>query len=301
MKKLVIIASIFLLLYSISFAEEIEQNRTQQISNAIVYKEKNNFGLKDPNNNILVVAQYKKLIRVGKTSWIIQKKNRFGVIDSNGNYLVEPKYRHVERIFGKYIKLGNESDYGLHDEYGNTIISHEYTQIEPLYENKFLTCKNFKYGLSDEKGKVLIENSLDDIYMPTPQTLRVKYEGEWYELAKWKDGDIELPDEVQKVNVNNTDLKVTRLAINTGLLSGYSALTATDYTLKLLSSLSPAYAETIDELMLSQGAETVSIFVKLGWLPKFPVTYAKKYYSNLRNPHNGPLSDIRKDIKRQIQ
>lgn len=301
MKKLVIITGILLLLHSISFANETESVPQSSISNAIVYKEKNNFGIKDKNNNILVEAQYKKIIRVGNTSWIVQKKNRFGLIDANGNYLVEPKYRHVERIFGKYVKLGNDSNYGLHDEFGKTIIPHEYTQIEPLYGSKFLTCKNYKYGVIDETGKILIENTLDDIYMPTPQTLRVKHEGEWYELEKWKEGDIELPNEVQKVKINNTELKVTRLAINTGLLSGYSALTATDYTLKLFSSLSPAYADTIDELMLSQGAETVSIFIKLAWLPKFPFTYAKKYYSNIKNPYNGPLSDLRKDIKRQIQ
>lgn len=301
MKKLVIITGILLLLHSISFANETESAPQSSISNAIVYKEKNNFGIKDKNNNILVEAQYKKIIRVGNTSWIVQKKNRFGLIDANGNYLVEPKYRHVERIFGKYVKLGNDSNYGLHDEFGKTIIPHEYTQIEPLYGSKFLTCKNYKYGVIDETGKILIENTLDDIYMPTPQTLRVKHEGEWYELEKWKEGDIELPNEVQKVKINNTELKVTRLAINTGLLSGYSALTATDYTLKLFSSLSPAYADTIDELMLSQGAETVSIFIKLAWLPKFPFTYAKKYYSNIKNPYNGPLSDLRKDIKRQIQ
>lgn len=27
--------------------------------------------------------------------------------------------------------------------------------------------------------------------------------------------------------------------------------------------------------MLSQGAETVSIFMKLSWLPKYPITYVK--------------------------
>lgn len=301
MKKIVIIAGLICLFNSISIAKEIENITISSTPNITVYKDKKNFGLKDSNNNIIVEAQYKKLIRVGRTSWIVQKKNRFGLIDSQDNYLVQPQYRHVERIFGKYIKLGNDSNYGLHDEFGKVIIPHEYTQIEPLFEDKFLTCKNYKYGMIDKTGKVLIENKLDDIYMPSPNTLRIKYNGEWYELEKWKDGDIELPNEIQKVKIDDTDLKVTRLALNTGLMSGYSALTATDYTLKLFSSLSPAYAETIDELMLSQGAETVSIFVKLGWLPKFPFTYAKKYYSNLRNPNNGPFSDLRKNIKRQIQ
>ena len=53
--------------------------------------------------------------------------------------------------------------------------------------------------------------------------------------------------------------------------------------------------------MLSQGAETVSIFIKLSWLPKYPFTYAKKYFSNLRNPNNGPLVDVRNELKQKIK
>ena len=48
-------------------------------------------------------------------------------------------------------------------------------------------------------------------------------------------------------------------------------------------------------------ADTVSIFMKLGWLPKYPVTFVQKYYHNLRNPLNGPLSDVREDLKKQIK
>ena len=82
--------------------------------------------------------------------------------------------------------------------------------------------------------------------------------------------------------------------------SGYSVLTATDYFIKIFSSISPAYEDTIDDLMLSQGAETVNIFMKMSWLPKFPVTYIKKYINNLRSPNNGPLSEQRNKLKREM-
>ena len=58
---------------------------------------------------------------------------------------------------------------------------------------------------------------------------------------------------------------------------------------------------TIDELMLSQGAEAVSIFMKVSWLPKFPFVYAKNYYKTFRNPNNGPLSGLKENIMRELQ
>ncbi len=104
-----------------------------------------------------------------------------------------------------------------------------------------------------------------------------------------------------RITIKDEEFKVTHLVANTGLFSGYYALTASDYALKILSSISPAYEQTIDELMFSQGADGVFSIVKFSWLPKFPFTYAKKYYQNLVAPNNGPLSNVRSNIKRQIK
>lgn len=272
-----------------------------KMSDVVIYNDDGNFGLKDKKGNIVVDAQYKKLIRLGESGWIIQKKNRFGIMDTDGNILVKPKYRHVERVFGKYAKLGNDKDYGLYDETGKAIIPAEYSSIEPLFGKMFLTCRNYKYGIVNEQGEELLGNEFDDLYMPDPKTLRIRYEGEWYQIESLTKDDIELPDDVKKVTINDKEFKVTHLVTNTGVFSGYYTLTAADYLLKILSSISPAYEQTIDDLMFSQGADGVSIFVKLGWLPRFPFTYAKKYYDNLRAPNNGPLSDLRYDLKRQIK
>ena len=84
-------------------------------------------------------------------------------------------------------------------------------------------------------------------------------------------------------------------------MSGYSVLTFSDYLIKIFSSISPAHEDTIDELMLSQGADTVNILVKLTWIPKYPVVYVKKYYENVRNPNNGPLSGVRKELKQKAK
>ena len=59
--------------------------------------------------------------------------------------------------------------------------------------------------------------------------------------------------------------------------------------------------DTIDDLMLSHGVDTISIFMNMGWLGQFPVTYAKKYYYQLANPHTGPLSDMRSKILNNLR
>ena len=265
MKKIFVFIGLLMLLQNAAFAAEPQTATNYKVSDMVVYSDEGNFGLKDKSGNIVVDAQYKKLIRLGENAWIIQKGSRFGLMDSNGKILVKPKYRHVDRVLGKYAKLGNDKDYGLYDDKGNAVIPAEYSMIEPMFGEMFLTCKKYKYGIMN------------------------------------KNGEVELPEGVKKVTINNKEFKVTHLVSNTGVFSGYYTLTAADYVLKILSSISPAYEQTIDELMFSQGADGISIFVKLGWLPRFPFTYAKKYYDNFMSPTTGPLSDLRYDLKRQIK
>ena len=302
MKKVLLLLCLILLLSNNCLAQEAISVNTQiKNSEVEVFSENNKFGIKDKKGNILVPADYKKLVRVGETSWITLKGSRYGLMDNSGNFIIKPKYRHVERILLKYVKFGNDNDYGLYDETGKVIIPAEFSSIEPLFGKMFLTCKKYKYGVYNIDGEKLLPNNYDDIYMPTPNTMRIRYQGEWFELAQADESDIALPENTEKATINDKDITITYLVTNTGAISGYSALTVTDYILKLLSSISPAYEQTIDELMFSQGAEGISIFVKLGWLPKFPFVYAKKYYQTYRNPNNGPLSDIRSDLKRHIK
>lgn len=300
MKKIFILFGLFLVFQGSVFAAE-QAMSTLKMSDVQVFVEKKCFGLKDKNDNVVVKPIYKKLIKLGTSSWIVQKNNRFGLIDSSGNVLVSPKYRHVDRFFGKYVKLGNDNDFGLYDETGKIIVPPEYSSVDPLFGQMFLVCKNFKYGIIDSEGKKLLNSDFDDIYMPSPTVLRIQHEGQWYEIERLSSSDIVLPEGVKKVTINNKDFKVTTLMTNTGLLSGYSALTLTDYTLKVFSSISPAYEQTIDDLMFSQGADTVTIFAKMSWIPMFPFTYAKKYFNNFRDPNSGPLAEQRNGIKRKIK
>ncbi len=301
MKKIVVILGLILLLSNTAaLAEDIVVSPVKN-SDVEVFSEDNKFGIKDKKGNVLVPADYKKLVRVGETSWITLKGSRYGLMDNAGNFLVKPKYRHVERVQLKYVKFGNDNDYGLYDETGKSIIPPEFSSIEPLFGQMFLTCKKYKYGIYDITGKKLLPNNYDDIYMPDPHSLRIQYQGEWFELAKADDKEIAQPENSERATINDKEVTITYLVTNTGAISGYSALTLTDYILKLISSISPAYEQTIDELMFSQGAEGISVFVKLGWIPKFPFVYAKKYYQTYRNPNNGPLSGIRSDLKRHIK
>lgn len=300
MKKILILIGLILLLNSNAFAAEAIKASVSAV-NVQTFSEKGLFGLKDKNNVVVAKPEYKKLIRLGSQAWIVQKKNKFGLIDNAGNYLIQPKYKHADRFYGSYAKLGNERDYGLYDETGKAIVPPQYTSIDPLFGKMFLTCKDYKYGVVNFEGKVLLKNEFDDIYMPKPTAMRIQYDGQWYEIERMAADEITLPPNVKKITIDNKDFKITKLLADTGVMSGYSILTATDYAMKIFSSISPAYEDTIDELMFSQGAETVTIFLKLAWIPQFPYTYAKKYYKNLRTPNNGPLSDVRNDLKKQLQ
>ena len=298
MKRILTILFTLLLFQNIGLCADTQYTT----SNLTVFSENNKYGLKNDKNEIVVKAEYKKLIRLSQHSWIIQKKNRFGLIDCEGNYLVAPKYLHVERLFNKWVKLGNEKDYGIYDETGKIIVPPIYNSIEPLFGYRFLTYKNYKYGIYNSKGEMLLDNEYDYIYMPNPKTMRIKYDDKWYEIEKITSEEaIKLPEDTVKVNLDGETFKVTNIFINTGVGAGYSVVTATDYLLKIFSTISPAYEETIDDLMLSQGAETVSIFIKLSWIPKFPFVYAKKYYNNLIAPNKGPLATVRNELKDQLK
>lgn len=303
MKKIFILSAIILLLNGYSFAQEPAQEPIKasiSMSDLTVFSnEKNLFGLKDKSGNIIVEPQYKKLIRLGDSSWIILKKTKYGLIDNSGNYLIEPKYRHVDRILGKYLKIGNSNNFAIYNEKGEIIIPPEYSSIDILFGGMFLTKKNYKYGVCDRNGNVILDNIFDDIYMPKPNIMRIQYNGQWYEIEQIAGGELQLPDDVKNIK-GDDNFKVTEFITNPVTASGYSAVTFTDYFLKVFSSISPAHEATIDELMLSQGADTVNIFIKFTWLPKYPFTFAKNYYHNIRTPNNGPLSDIKNELKQKM-
>ena len=298
MVKKIVILTLLILLSNAGFTETLQG----EISNAnlTVFSEKNRFGLKDSDGSVIVQPEYNKLIRLGNSSWIVQKKSKYGLIDSNGNYLVEAKYRHADRMLGKYLKIGNENDFAVYNEKGEVIVPAEYKSINMLFGGMFLTCKNFKYGVVDRNGKVILDNVFDDIYMPKPNVMRIQYNGQWYEIEQIAKGEFALPEDIKNIK-ENSDFKVTAFIKDPVVASGYSAVTFTDYFLKVFSSISPSHEETIDELMFSQGAETVNILIKFTWLPKYPFTFAKKYYNNLRTPNNGPLSNVKYGLKQKMQ
>lgn len=293
MKKIFILLYLFLFFINPSFAELSNVDYT-------VFEDNKHFGLKDIDDNITVKAQYTKLIRLGTSSWIIQKKGKYGIIDSCGNVLVEPKYRRADRLFGKYLKLGNDLKYGIFDEKGEVLIPMEYSSIDMLFGGMFLTCKDFKYGIIDNKGNVILENKFDNIYMPKPYIMRIQYNGKWYEIQHKRGEEFTLPKDITSLQDDN-NFTITDFVSEPIAASGYSAVTLTDYILKIFSSISPAHEATIDEILFSQGADTVSILKRMSWIPRYPFTFAKKYYYDFRTPNNGPLNDYKDTLKVKIK
>ncbi len=304
MRKFLLTLGILIMVSAIP-AISIEEAVQPQILNGndlVTYSQDALWGLKDKSGNIITEAAYKKLIRLGNSSWIVQnKKDKFGLIDNQGNILVPIKYNHADRIVNKFAKFGNNNNYGLYDETGKQILEQKYSKIDILYGQMFLTYKNYKYGIIGYDGKVILENEFDDIYMPKPNVMRILYNGTWYELEQVNAETLTLPADAKHNLATKEDLSLHNIVVNTGVMSGYSVLTFSDYLIKIFSSISPAHEDTIDELMLSKGADTVSILIKLTWLPKYPFVYVRKYYENVRNPNNGPLSDMRNELKKQLK
>lgn len=301
MKRFVVILGCLLLTNNMNIAQEIEQTKISG-RDLTTFSQNERWGFKDKNGNIIVEPIYKKLIRLGDSSWIVQnKRNKFGLIDNCGNVIVPIKYNHADRLVTKFAKFGNTYDYGAYDEYGNTIVEPKFSKIDILYGKMFLTYKNYKYGIVGFDGKTILENEFEDIYMPKPNVMRIKYQGRWIELEQVKADTLTLPADAKHNLATKEDLDLRNIVVNTGVVSGYSVLTFSDYVIKLFSSISPAHEDTVDELMLSQGADTMNIFMKLTWLPKYPFVYVRKYYENVRNPNNGPLTDIRDELKQQIK
>ena len=301
MKRFVVILGCLLLTNNMNIAQEIEQTKISG-RDLTTFSQNERWGFKDKNGNIIVEPIYKKLIRLGDSSWIVQnKRNKFGLIDNCGNVIVPIKYNHADRLVTKFAKFGNTYDYGVYDEYGNTIVEPKFSKIDILYGKMFLTYKNYKNGIVGFDGKTILENEFEDIYMPKPNVMRIKYQGRWIELEQVNADTLTLPADAKHNLATKEDLDLRNIVVNTGVVSGYSVLTFSDYVIKLFSSISPAHEDTVDELMLSQGADTMNIFMKLTWLPKYPFVYVRKYYENVRNPNNGPLTDIRDELKQQIK
>lgn len=289
MKKLLSL-TMLILLFTGNFA----------LADVTFFSENNKFGAKDTDGNVIIEPTYQKLVRLGDHSFIARKKNKYGIINDCDEILVPIKYRHSERVLGKYVKLGNYQDYALYDGEGFAVIPPIYDSIDLLFGGMLLTYKNYKYGVSDFKGNVLLDNKFDDIYMPKSNIMHLQYEGKWYEIEQVTSDTLTLPQDIKTVK-ENSDFKVSNIMVNTGVASGYSVLTFSDYIIKLISSISPAHEETIDELMFSQGAESVSVILKCAWIPIYPFAFARNYYRYIRNPNNGPLSGLRNRLKQKFK
>ncbi len=291
MKKTLLLLSALILMNSVAIAAD---------EGVMTYSEKGKFGLKTVAGTIVTKPDYKKLIRVGNSSWIVQKGSNFGLIDNDGNYIIQPKYKTAERLVGRFVKLGRSNVYGLWDENGNVIVPEEYSSIHLLYGKMFLVEKNFKYGLIGFDGRVILNPAVDDIYMPKPNVMKISHNGKWYEIEQISGGTFELPADIHTIR-ENENFKITEIISNPVPSAGYGVVSASDYCLKVFSSISPAYEQTIDELVLNHGADVAGILMKSTWLVKFPFVYAKNYVNTVRTPNNGPLSEVKASLKSKIK
>ena len=229
------------------------------------------------------------------------KKNKYGIISNTGEILVNDKFENAYRFSGgRFVKLGSKGKYALFNEFGQALTEQEYTTIDILYGKMFLVQKNYKYGLINFDGDIILAPIADDIYMPEPSIIKLKFDNTWVEIEQKNKGTIELPVDLALVGENDK-FKITEFANKPIASTGYGVISASDYFIKLFSSISPAYEQTIDELILNHGADTATILIKSSWLVKFPFVYTRNYINTLKAPNNGPLSDIKNDLKNKIK
>lgn len=290
MKKILLLIIFTLLMFQNVYAIEAPVE---------TYSEKNKFGLIQGETKI-TEAKYSKLIRLGDSSYLFMYKNKFGIMSDKGEILVEPKFTQAQRYVSKYAKLGSKGLWSLYDETGEMLIGHEYSSIDILYGKMFLVGKNYKYGLISFDGDIILAPVADDIYMPKPNILKIEYDGTWYEIEQ-KGKEMNLAGVLPEFDDNNTNFKITQIIEQPIVSTGYGIVSASDYFIKLFSSVSPAYEQTIDELILNHGADTATILIKSGWLVKFPFVYGKNYINNIKAPNNGPLSDVKSNLKNKIK
>ena len=270
-------------------------------ADVLVFSDNNKFGLKNEQGVVVVNAKYKKLVRLGESAWIMQDGTKYGVINDDGDVLVKAEYNQAERILGKFAKLRKGSKYGIADEDGIFIIEPEYSSIDLLPGGLFITAINHKYGLYSTDGDIVLDNIFDDIYVKDRKTLVLVYGHEKFEFEQ-SETDAGFPYEIVFPHLlEGADMEASDLVTSPMASTGYYSVTFTDYILKLFSSISPAYEQTIDELMFSHGADTVSVLIKFSWLPKFPFVYAKNYCKTVANPTNGPLNSVKQNIKNKIK
>ena len=284
MKKLLYI--FMALIFSFVYAQNTE-----------VYEHKGKFGLISGNEKI-TEAKYSKLVRLRDSSYLFCLRGKYGIMTSDGKVLVEPKYPQAQRFIGKYAKLGKGRKYAIFDDKGDLIVDREYSSIDLLYGRMFLVSKNYKYGLISFDGDIILAPVAQDIYMPDKNILKIKYDGNWYEIRQ-KEGEMTLPDDIM-LALDNDNFKIIQIIENPITSAGYGVVSVGDYFIKLFSSISPAYEQTIDELLFDYGADTVGILIHPMWLLKFPISYSKNYFNILKASDTGPLSDVKTNLKNKI-
>ena len=284
MKKLFLL--FIMLIFSFAYSQETE-----------VYSVKNKFGLIKGEEKI-TPAKYTKLIKLRDNSFLFCLRGKYGIISKDGEILVENKYSQAQRFIGKFAKLGKGGKYAIFNEKGDLIIDREYSSIDLLYGGMFLVGKNYKYGLISFNGDIILAPVAQDIYMPDKNTLKIKYDGNWYEMKSEK-GITEIPEDIMFA-IDNDNLKIVQLIENPIASTGYGVVSAGDYIIKLFSSISPAYEQTIDELLFDYGADTVGILIHPMWIVKFPISYTKNYFNILKASDTGPLSDVKTNLKNKI-
>ena len=180
-KAIIFIITIIVIIAGVIFAKKILNKKYDyKIENIsefkyYVYKENNKYGVIDEKGNIIIDANYEKVIipNPSKEIFICYTENKSEALNQNKENLFN-KYESVEPIKLKNVagtlnyeksvlKYQKDGLYGLVDFNGKEITNNIYKKIENLQptEGKFLVSKDEKCGVIDLKGNKLVDVKYD--------------------------------------------------------------------------------------------------------------------------------------------
>lgn len=131
-----------------------------------VFSDKDQYGIKDHEGNILIKPEYLKIKYFNKNVIIAQNGDyKYGLINENNAIVVPFEYQNIQEMYstGELFYVSKNGKYGATDAKGNIIVPCIY-EYNFSFQGDFAQVYNGKWGIIDKAGKEVIPFIYDNIY-----------------------------------------------------------------------------------------------------------------------------------------
>lgn len=109
--------------------------------------------------------QARENVLAPKEFFVAEKDDKYCLLDRNGQVILPAEYDKIVKFNEKSIFLKKDGKDGLADFYGNIILPVEYDEIKPFQEGLILVEKDGKRGIAESDGSVTVPVEYDKIYL----------------------------------------------------------------------------------------------------------------------------------------